>query len=87
MRDAGRVSRLIALAGLPVEPPRLPVPRWLELMGRDKKVAHGQLRLVLLRAIGDAGITADYDPAALESFLARWAADAATGRSSASDRQ
>jgi 3-dehydroquinate synthase len=81
------LSRLIALAGLPVEPPRLPVPRWLELMGRDKKFAHGQLRLVLLRAIGDAVITADNDPAALESFLARWAADAATGRSRASDRQ
>ena len=37
----------------------------------------------------DAGalIHAGYDPAGLESFLARWAADAATGRSRASDRQ
>jgi len=69
--DAGRLSRLVALAGLPVEPPRLGVARWLDLMGRDKKVAHGRLRLVLLRAIGEAVVTADFDPAALESFLAR----------------
>jgi 3-dehydroquinate synthase len=69
--DARRLSRLIALAGLPVLPPRIGVPRWLELMGRDKKVAHGQMRLVLLRAIGEAVVTADFDPAALEAFLAR----------------
>ena len=38
------------------------LPRWLELMGRDKKVDRGQVRLVLLRAIGHAIVTADFDP-------------------------
>ena len=69
--EAKRLSRLIERAGLPVEPPRLSVERWLDLMGRDKKVAHGRLRLVLLRAIGDAVVTADFDRLALESVLAR----------------
>ena len=67
--DVARVEALLARAGLPVEPPALGAQRWLELMGRDKKVAHGQLRLVLLRSIGDAVVTADFDAAALEALL------------------
>jgi 3-dehydroquinate synthase len=39
------------------------------LMARDKKVAGGRLRLVLLRAIGEATMTADFDPAALDQTL------------------
>jgi 3-dehydroquinate synthase len=68
--DAARLSRLVERAGLPVEAPRMDVHRWQELMGRDKKVAAGRVRLVLLRALGDAFVTADFDPAALEAQLA-----------------
>jgi 3-dehydroquinate synthase len=34
--------------------PAIPLARWLELMGRDKKVADGAIRFVLLEAIGRA---------------------------------
>ncbi len=65
-----RLAALLELAKLPVVPPRQLSPaRWRELMAVDKKVVKGQLRLVLLRALGDATVTADYDPAALERTL------------------
>ena len=58
-----RLVRLLAAAQLPVAPPRIPVERWLGLMGRDKKVEGGALRFVLLEAIGRAvvrsGVSAD----------------------------
>jgi 3-dehydroquinate synthase len=40
------------------------------LMAGDKKVAGGKLRLVLLAALGEAVLTADFDPAALDATLA-----------------
>jgi 3-dehydroquinate synthase len=72
--DRGSVERaraLIAAAGLPVEPPADIGPaRFRELMAVDKKVQDGRLRLVLLRAIGEALVTGDFDPAKLEETLA-----------------
>ena len=50
---------LIARAGLPVCGPALGASRYLALMAHDKKVEAGRLRLVLLRAIGDAEIFSD----------------------------
>ncbi len=41
-----------------------------EAMSRDKKVKAGKQRFILLRGIGEAYITADYPPAALEATLA-----------------
>ena len=38
-------------------------------MGLDKKVIDGQLRLVLLRALGGATVTSAFDTAALEATL------------------
>jgi len=67
--DVARLSALLRGAGLPVEAPRMEVGRWLELMGRDKKVDQGRIRLVLLRAIGTAIVTSEFDPAALEALL------------------
>jgi len=65
-----RVSRILVAAGLPVSAPAsLSVDRFTELMAVDKKVLDGTLRLVLLRAIGDALTTADFDPAALQQTL------------------
>lgn len=59
--DVQRGEALIEAAGLPVNPPAgLPdADGMIELMGMDKKVLNGQLRLVLLRAIGDAFIADD----------------------------
>jgi 3-dehydroquinate synthase len=61
--DLGRIVALVERAGLPVHlPAELDAGRFLELMAVDKKVQSGRLRLVLLRDIGDAYITADFDP-------------------------
>ena len=68
--DVQRLRSLILRAGLPVTGPSLPVERYLELMAIDKKVSAGRLRLVLLRGIGDAVVTADFDAAALDATLA-----------------
>lgn len=67
--DVLRIRELLSSAGLPVDPPRLGRQRMLDLMGMDKKVAGGRLRLVLLDAIGAAAITADYPREALEALL------------------
>lgn len=67
--DARRVRELIASAGLPVAAPRLGVDRALALMALDKKVKDGRIRLVLLRALGDAVVTSDYDPVVLNRVL------------------
>jgi len=69
--DVERVRRLVGAAGLPVDPPREVAPERLrELMGSDKKVLGGRLRLVLLRHLGMAELTADVDPEALHATLA-----------------
>jgi len=65
-----RVERVLERAGLPTRPPAELAPERLRaLMDRDKKVAGGRLRLVLLRGLGDAVVTADFDHAALEATL------------------
>lgn len=69
--DTARISALVERAGLPVSLPA-PVPNPSDLaerMRRDKKVLDGVVRLVLLRGIGQAGITADYPQAALDLAL------------------
>ncbi len=52
--DMTRIRTLISRAGLPTTGPKLSATRYLELMGHDKKVVAGRLRLVLLKKIGDA---------------------------------
>lgn len=73
---AERVRRLLQLAGLPVQVPDLSVARLREAMQLDKKVRAGQLRLVLLRRIGAAFLSADYPAEALAGTLAAHAAPA-----------
>ena len=66
-----RITALIDAFGLPVAPPPgLDAERMRALMQGDKKVAAGQLRLVLLKAIGEAVLCADFDPALLDQCLA-----------------
>jgi 3-dehydroquinate synthase len=71
--DAAAAERLVALLrrlGLPVAAPALPIDRWLELIGRDKKSQGGRVTLILLDALGKASIVKDTPPAELEAFLA-----------------
>jgi 3-dehydroquinate synthase len=67
--EVARVSALLQRAGLPVEAPDLGVDAYLALMGMDKKVEGGKLRLILLRAIGQAYVTSDFPQAALRKVL------------------
>jgi 3-dehydroquinate synthase len=67
--DVQRVRELLRRAGLPVEAPRLGSARALELMGMDKKVLEGRIRLVLLRRLGEATVTAEYGHDALAETL------------------
>ena len=70
--DVDALSVLLARAGLPVKPPAgMTASRCRELMALDKKVHDGSLRLVLLRAIGQAVVTADYDNDDLMRMLER----------------
>lgn len=56
--DVLRVRRLLELAGLPVLPPAgLGVDEFLLHMSVDKKVKDGQMRLVLLKGLGNAVVS------------------------------
>jgi 3-dehydroquinate synthase len=68
--DVARILALLRRAQLPVAAPNLGVDRYLELMGLDKKVEGGKLRLILLRRIGEAYVTADFPEPALREVLA-----------------
>lgn len=68
--DYQRIERLIARAGLPLRPPaEMSAEQFLDLMAVDKKAEAGRLRLVLQQGIGDAVVTADFDPGALRHTL------------------
>jgi 3-dehydroquinate synthase len=67
--DVERVRAVLAAAGLPTAAPRIGVERALELMRMDKKVLGGRVRLVLLKRLGEAVVTGDYDERALLGTL------------------
>ena len=68
--DRDRGVRLLQRAGLPVVPPvGMSADDFLQHMAVDKKVINGQLRLVLLKALGEAVVTADFSRDVLESTL------------------
>jgi len=56
-QDASRIRHLFERAGLPVVAPHLGVDQYLQLMGLDKKIVDGQMRFVLLKALGHAVIS------------------------------
>lgn len=65
-----RAVALIAAAGLPVAPPQGMAPDvFLRYMAVDKKVLEGSLRLVLLRGMGQAVVSSDFDQRVLNQLL------------------
>lgn len=70
-RDVDRVRTLLEAAGLPTRPPASLTPEiFLRHMAVDKKVVEGHVRLVLLKRLGEAYVSDDYDPGALRDTLA-----------------
>ena len=55
--DVARVRRLLLAAGLPVRPPALSADEFLQHMAVDKKVKDGKLKLVLMKALGEAVVS------------------------------
>lgn len=65
-----RGIRLLERAGLPVTPPATMTPNdFLQYMARDKKVSAGAIRLILVDAIGQSHVSADFDHGALRATL------------------
>ena len=68
--DVDALVALLKRANLPVAPPTEMKPsHFMELMAVDKKVLDGKLRLVLLRAVGQASVEDDFDRSQLEACL------------------
>ena len=71
--ERAEVSTLVSLleaAGLPTEAPDdMSSAEFVELMGRDKKVIDGQLRLILCRDIGNAEVVDDVSTAELTALI------------------
>jgi 3-dehydroquinate synthase len=79
--DLARACNLIERTHLPTQPPRaIKSKRLLELMSSDKKAIDSELRLVLLRGIGQAVVTGDFDSDALTSMLEDYDRESQPGR-------
>ena len=59
--DLVRTKNIIQRANLPIVCPQIPLDDFLAYMAHDKKVLNGQLRLVLMQAVGQAIITKTFD--------------------------
>ncbi|MGI9342487.1 MAG: 3-dehydroquinate synthase [Gammaproteobacteria bacterium] len=68
--EVDRTKALLARMNLPVAPPRIATDAFTAAMAIDKKVVAGRIRLVLLRGIGDAEITADFPADEMTALLA-----------------
>ncbi|MDH3442144.1 MAG: 3-dehydroquinate synthase [Gammaproteobacteria bacterium] len=64
-----RLQNLVEAAGLPASPPAIGAEKMLSAMKMDKKVQSKQIRFVLLRALGAAYVTSDYDAGRLDRVL------------------
>ncbi len=69
VEDVQRIKAIFYAAGLKQQPPALGVDQYLDLMGLDKKVQDGKIRLVLQQAIGESVMTSDYNVDALRETL------------------
>ena len=67
--DVARLRALVTAADLPTRPPAIAADDWMRAMGMDKKVQKKTLRFVLMRALGDAEVTASYDAERLQQII------------------
>ena len=67
--EVARMAALFQRAKLPVKAPNLGEAAYMDAMGIDKKVEGGRMRFVLFKALGEAFVSGDYDPAALRATL------------------
>ena len=67
--DLQRLRTLIQRAGLPTVAPHIEPEDWMAAMGMDKKVLKKQLRFVLLRELGDAHSTPNFDAERLQRIV------------------
>ncbi len=67
--DVERMAQLFRRAGLPIAAPDLGEAAYMQAMGVDKKVEGGRIRFVLFKRLGEAFVSGDYDPAALQATL------------------
>ena len=59
--DLQRTKKIIQRAHLPLKCPAIPLDEFLAYMAHDKKVLNGQLRLVLMKSLGQAVISKEFD--------------------------
>ena len=67
--DVNDVRQLLQHSRLPVQPPAMSCDQFLSLMARDKKVLDGNLRLVLLKSVGEAIVTSDVTTQQIKATL------------------
>lgn len=71
VEELERIKTLLVRANLPIKAPAEMTPeQFMQLMGVDKKVLDGRLRLVLLAQMGNAVVTSDIDPELLMQTFA-----------------
>lgn len=74
--QVSRIRALLEKANLPVgKLEGLSGAQMLQLMGRDKKVADGAINLILMRDIGDAFITSEYEMSLLQQTIDEFIAE------------
>jgi 3-dehydroquinate synthase len=65
-----RTIALLEQSSLPIKSPSEMTPdRYMRAMAIDKKTIDGTIKLVLLKNLGEAFVTADYDPELLQQTL------------------
>lgn len=67
--DVSRIRKIFVQAGLPVDAPKMPVDKYLQLMMLDKKVEAGKTRFIVLNRIGEAVMRSDIPPAILQETI------------------
>ena len=68
-KDYIRIKKIIDSAGLPINPPDISQAQFLDLMASDKKNKDGKISLILLKELGKAFQTEEYDMKILEKTL------------------
>ncbi len=70
--DVAYTRHILQRARLPIEPPaQISGDTFMRYMSVDKKVLDGSLRLILMKSLGEAIVTADFDANALKKVLHR----------------